>query len=518
MRRSSLAISSASLLTLATACGGGTEPVPPRAGISVVAGGGVTDTIWAHLPTPLLVEVHDAGSRPQSGVKVRFEGTRPGSATAPPSAYPGAAPASPLNLMLEVTSDAAGRAQAYVLLGNRAGPAGIVVSVPSLGSVDTVRFTVRPGSPVRIALSPPDTAVYLGRTVQLRASLVDRESNPLDVPVTFASAGPEATVSKAGLVSGVAAGRARIAASGGVLTDTARVSVVPVVGAFAAHAMRRYGGDSIGVVVMNLDGSGYMRPITETPQPRDYCCEEPGGHEMPARWLGPATRLVYEQSMALRSGNYDGSDEHRLYTSAVAGGAPTPLLPASPFYTEIHPDVSADGAWVYFSARKPAELQLRIWRVHSNGTGLEQLTTSAEFVSDTRPSVSRDGARLVYSHGGTLRVRDLRTGVETSLGVSGAAPRWSPDGERLAYVNSYDYSGYAGALRVVQADGTGDRQVVTGVAYVPGLDWSPDGRYILAQGSFPESDMTELVDPETGARIPLPFGWRLTNPAWRPEP
>ena len=59
-------------------------------------------------------------------------------------------------------TDGAGRAGVLVQMGPIAGPARIAVSVPTVGVEDTARYTVLPGQPSAILLTPLDTAVYAG--------------------------------------------------------------------------------------------------------------------------------------------------------------------------------------------------------------------------------------------------------------------------------------------------------------------------------------------------------------------
>jgi Tol biopolymer transport system component len=94
--------------------------------------------------------------------------------------------------------------------------------------------------------------------------------------------------------------------------------------------------------------------------------------------------------------------------------------------------------------------------------------------------------------------------------VLGRSPRWSPQGDRLAYIDALDL------LHVVRPDGTGDALVAGGRTAQPGLGWSPDGRWIVYVG---QSGLA-LVEVESGMVLPLalrgPGGTNLEQPAWRP--
>ena len=81
-------------------------------------------------------------------------------------------------------------------------------------------LTEGPGGVVELEISTPDaTEVEVGETLQLTARALDRDGNPLDVPITWLSSDPALTVDNTGLVTGVAPGSAQIQASVGSLTS-----------------------------------------------------------------------------------------------------------------------------------------------------------------------------------------------------------------------------------------------------------------------------------------------------------
>ncbi len=81
-------------------------------------------------------------------------------------------------------------------------------------------LTEGPGGVVELEISAPDaTEVEVGETLQLTARALNRDGNPLDVPITWLSSDPALTVDNTGLVTGVAPGSAQIQASVGSLTS-----------------------------------------------------------------------------------------------------------------------------------------------------------------------------------------------------------------------------------------------------------------------------------------------------------
>jgi len=113
---------------------------------------------------------------------------------------------------------------------------------------------------------------------------------------------------------------------------------------------------------------------------------------------------------------------------------PTPVTQGSRFFAE--PQVSPDGQWL---ATYSLDQSNNLYVVRTDGTDLRQITDD---------------------------------------GFKNVAPRWSPDGQQIAF-----YSNRSGPFQVwtIHPDGSGLRQVTFGTAnetfYYP--LWSPDGRYLV---------------------------------------
>ncbi len=99
-------------------------------------------------------------------------------------------------------------------------------------------------------------------------------------------------------------------------------------------------------------------------------------------------------------------------------------------------------------------------------------------------------------------------------------PRWSPDGELIAYLS--DRSSEYAMLWVIRPDGTGARQMFnarSGLSAVDSLSWAPDGSRIAVTGFRGSGSQIYIVDI---SRPGLPR--QLTNepggafdPAWSPD-
>lgn len=473
------------LLLGAVACKNPAEPEP--AGIRVVSAAGVSDSITAFLPEPLVVEVRDSAGLRMRGVVVRFEANLVKyRGFDVPSAYLSASTPDNYREAAETVTDATGRAAVRVRLGVVAGPATIRITVPPLGFTGSTGFTVVAGATVQTLVAPRDTAVYTGGTYTLAALTEDRFGNTRSTPVSAAvSEAPGVAAVANGAVTGQAIGRARImvTAAGGQVPVF--VSVVPQGTLAAARAD--------GIYVFGLDGSGYRRVAAAQ------------GARSP-RWFPDGQRFVFSTGLS------------HAWVSDL-NGVTRPLVQGqNPLQAELWAHPSRDGQWVYFGGYSGSEFRGYPYRVRADGTGLQLVPGfTADNFTQAHPSPSPAGDRVAYfreegdSRNVNLRVLNLLTGVVELQGVAGHAPEWS-HGDSIAYL---DAQGEVwGPIRLMSSAGGGRRQLGTGTAYDFGMDWSPNDQWIVAR-DLP-SGYLEIIRVATGERIPLPFTTEMWNPAWKP--
>lgn len=132
------------------------------------------------------------------------------------------------------------------------------------------------------------------------------------------------------------------------------------------------------------------------------------------------------------------------------------------------------------------------------------------------PQISPDGKRVAYVRRDAdvsndrlydtiwlVNADGTQNRAITSGRVHDAAPRWSPDGSRLAFISDRDSTGQIYVLRL----SSGEITRVTDEKNGPGVPaWSPDGRQIAFTMTVPESPtpMVNLPMPPAGASWSAP--------------
>lgn len=153
-----------------------------------------------------------------------------------------------------------------------------------------------------------------------------------------------------------------------------------------------------------------------------------------------------------------------------------------------HPRLTPDGASVVFDA---GTTQRDLWLIHTDGTGLTQLTDTP--ANETSPTVSPDGRRIAYASdadplaGQQIYVRDLAGGpatmITTPANGTASEPAWKPvpdaaGQEWIAYTATTD----APRLRAVTPAGAGDEPLLGGGFAqwrAHSVAWLPNGNDII---------------------------------------
>ena len=166
------------------------------------------------------------------------------------------------------TSDAAIASVSGAGLVTAVAPGVATITASAQGKSGSVAIVVAvPGA--QVVVSPATAFVDVGGTLQLSAQVLDAESKVVDVPVTFTSGNPSvASVSTAGLVTGIAAGEATVVASSGEVKGAALITVEAPVASIALElaATAVAVGDTVRVSGTPKDAQGQAlhRPVTWT--------------------------------------------------------------------------------------------------------------------------------------------------------------------------------------------------------------------------------------------------------------
>ena len=231
---------------------------------------------------------------------------------------------------------------------------------------------------------------------------------------------------------------------------------------------------------------------------------------------GPRLKVMYNlfrpPVMSVFIADADGANEHPLFSSSGF---------------DYSPSYSADGKWIVVTREKSG--QADIFRVHPDGSGLEQLTYDPAF--DDQGTISPDGKTLAFVStrgGGTANIwlMDLESKRARNLTASPSGnfrPAWSPDGKWIAFSSDRDTKpgAFPGSweqmqstgIYIVAPDGSGLRRLTRkeGVAGSPA--WSPDGKRVvfyetdevgayLAKGAGSRTELAS-IDIATGVRTPI---------------
>jgi Tol biopolymer transport system component len=186
--------------------------------------------------------------------------------------------------------------------------------------------------------------------------------------------------------------------------------------------------------------------------------------------------------------------------------------------------------WVTNDAGRRSGQPLRPATIGLDGSGLHQLDATPDpDLNLGCGDVSPDGTRMVLEGfndrrgdlNGIYTVRSSDGGnlVRLTDGLDGY-PQYAPDGSRVVFLRTRPgvLPDGAGALFVVNVDGTGLRRITPwGFAFLQ-QSWSPDGSWIAFQKPY---GRLYLVHPDGSGlhEVPLvlPAGMGARQPSWSPD-
>jgi hypothetical protein len=151
-----------------------------------------------------------------------------------------------------------------------------------------------------------------------------------------------------------------------------------------------------------------------------------------------------------------------------------------------------------------------IYTIGVDGTGREELTGPSDSGS---PDWSPDGERLAIAGEG-IWVMDAsgENARRISSGTNDGSPAWAPERELIAFNRTDDIREDGRDVWVIGPDGSGARNLMPGDASGAAPDWSPDGDRIV----FQRQTRLWLMDAEGGGERPLDVEGIARRPSWSP--
>ncbi len=253
-----------------------------------------------------------------------------------------------------------------------------------------------------------------------------------------------------------------------------------------------------GIFVMNADGTG-VGQLTDHP----FSVQQPilsNGDYDPV-WSPDGNKIAFERISdsccwsAIFVMNADGTGIQQLTNNDSTGSDPM----WSPDGTKIAFTSDRDGRW-------------NIFVVNADGTGLEQLTNNDS--TDSDPVWSPDGTKIAFEQGPGIFVMNADgTGIEQLTDPRrpkshdrDSDPVWSPDGTKIAFEglrgSTFATWGPYGDTQifVMNADGTGVKQLTDNDHWSEDPLWSPDGTKIAFNG-LPDGHLEMFVMNADGSNV-----------------
>src|SRR5258708_22149422 len=159
---------------VSSACG---DPSGPQAGLNIVSGAGLSDTVLSIFKPPLTVVLLDGDRQPMSGQNVYFNTN--GFVLVAPIDDPGF-----VTERLPAITDANGYASVWIEAKQYADTGKVVIQSPT-GQTVALYYAVLPGAPARVRADPSDTALYVGGSETFRPYITDAYGNRLGVSPTY---------------------------------------------------------------------------------------------------------------------------------------------------------------------------------------------------------------------------------------------------------------------------------------------------------------------------------------------
>ncbi len=214
---------------------------------------------------------------------------------------------------------------------------------------------------------------------------------------------------------------------------------------------------------------------------------------------------------------------HQIWAVSTVDGRLRPIA-AAPNVVQSEPAWSPTGSWIAFASNRGGSYN--IWVVRPDGSGLTQLTTDR--ATDDQPTWSPNGTQIAFvsDRAGPRNIwvmsadgSDLRRVTKSPCCQN--RPSFSPDGVQIvfsqgAFSKVGAGSTYVGGhLWIINADGTGLRQITTGGFTDSSPSWGVRG--ILFDSDRPGPSDIWMVQPDGSGLQAIPDTLGGSKPVWSPD-
>jgi eukaryotic-like serine/threonine-protein kinase len=216
-------------------------------------------------------------------------------------------------------------------------------------------------------------------------------------------------------------------------------------------------------------------------------------------------RMVYENRLITG----------RLIARDLASGKERAIVTMPPSRQPVGPDVSHDGQWItFYSIGKQED----IYVVRPDGSGLRQLTD--DLFQDRGPRWSPDGQTIAFTsnRSGSWQIwmirpdgSQLRQFTKAPAGAEPIQAVWSPDGRFLAYNRTDGDS----VIIDLNAGPTAEPQALSARGFQV-RTWSPDGRKLVGQIAGAEKSVAKMIEYDLGSGQTRELG-AGNSPSWAPD-
>ncbi|MCC6537041.1 MAG: serine/threonine-protein kinase [Bryobacterales bacterium] len=147
------------------------------------------------------------------------------------------------------------------------------------------------------------------------------------------------------------------------------------------------------------------------------------------------------------------------------------------------PAISRDGRLVAFASDRASSGNLDIWVQQTSGAGAIRLTNDP--ADDRHPDISPDGSTIAFRSerdGGGIYLVSALGGNARLLAAGGRNPRYSPQGDRIAYWVGEEQN-FGSRIFVIPAAGGAARELKLDFQIARSPIWSADGAQLMFYGS-----------------------------------